>query len=96
MDQIIEIHDFDAPELDVFARMTENQLLYRDEPEKAMFIAESPKVVDRALDASCVPVCLLVEKSQLNGEAADTIKRCGHVPVFVSSAELLKNLPDSA
>ena len=92
MDQMIEIKDFDAPELDVFARMTENQLLYRDEPEKAMFIAESPKVVDRALDAGCVPVCLLVEKSQLGGEAACTIERCGQVPVFVSSAELLKNL----
>lgn len=62
MPNIIEIHDFSAPELDVYARLTENQLLNRAEPEKGIFIAESPKVVLRALDAGCVPISLLVEK----------------------------------
>ena len=62
MPNIIEITDFNAPELDIYARLTENQLLNRHEPEKGLFIAESPKVIDRALDAGCVPVSLLLEK----------------------------------
>ena len=53
MPNIIKISNFDAPELDIYARMTEAQLLNRHEPEKGMFIAESPKVVERALDAGC-------------------------------------------
>ena len=56
MPNIIEIHDFNAPELDIYARLTENQLLNRHEPEKGLFIAESPKVIERALNAGCVPV----------------------------------------
>ena len=65
MPNIIEIHDFNAPELDIYARLTENQLLNRHEPEKGLFIAESPKVIERALNAGCVPVSLLIEKSIL-------------------------------
>ena len=71
MSNIIELRDFHAPELDVYARMTENQLLNRAEPQKGLFIAESPKVVERALDAGYVPVSLLVETKHLEGEAKD-------------------------
>ena len=65
MAQMIEITDFDAPELDVYARLTENQLINRHEPEKGMFIAESPKVIERALDAGYMPVSILTEKGIL-------------------------------
>ena len=65
MPNIIEITDFEAPELDVYARLTENQLLNRHEPEKGLFIAESPKVIERALDAGCVPISLLLERKHV-------------------------------
>ena len=76
MPNIIEITDFHAPELDIFARLTENQLLNRHEPEKGMFIAESPKVVERALDAGCTPVSLLLERKHITGQAADLLRLC--------------------
>ena len=63
MANIIEITDFSAPELDIYARLTEAQLLNRHEPEKGIFIAESPKVIERALDAGCVPISLLMKQS---------------------------------
>ena len=81
---LIEITDFHAPELDVYARLTEAQLLNRFEPKKGMFIAESPKVIMRALDAGCKPVSLLVERSHINEEAAEAIRRCGDVPVYTA------------
>ena len=87
-----EITDFTAPELDVYARLTEAQLLNRFEPKKGMFIAESPKVIGRALDAGCVPVSLLVERNHVNAEAAEVIGRCGDVPVFTASLEVLTQL----
>ena len=62
MKHLIDITDFSAPELDVYARLTENQLLNRHEPEKGIFIAESPKVIGRALDAGCVPISFLMER----------------------------------
>ena len=62
MPNIIEITDFNSPELDVYARLNENQLINRHEPEKGLFIAESPKVIERALQAGCTPVSLLLEK----------------------------------
>ena len=65
MPNIIEITDFAAPELDVYARLTEAQLLNREHPEQGLFIAESPKVVERALDAGCVPVSLLVQREHI-------------------------------
>lgn len=77
MPNIIEITDFEAPELDVYARLNENQLLNRHEPEKGLFIAESPKVIERALDAGCVPVSLLLERKHVEGQARDIIARCG-------------------
>ena len=90
--ELIEITDFTAPELDVYARLTEAQLLNRFEPKKGMFIAESPKVIMRALDAGCVPVSLLVERNHINAEAAEAIERCGDVPVFTASMDILTQL----
>ena len=87
-----EITDFEAPELDVYARLTEAQLLNRFEPKKGMFIAESPKVIQRALDAGCQPVSLLVERGHVNEEAAEAIERCGDVPVFTAPLEVLTKL----
>ena len=77
MSNIIEITDFMAPELDVYARLSEGQLLNRHEPEKGMFIAESPKVIERALDAGCVPVSFLAERRHVGGEGKELIERCG-------------------
>ena len=92
MSNIIKISDFNAPELDIYARMSEGQLLNRHEPEKGMFIAESPKVVARALDAGYVPVSILVEDRHVEGEAGEIIKRCGQIPVFTAEFEVLKQL----
>ena len=92
MKEFMEITDFSAPELDVYARLTEAQLLNRYEPKKGMFIAESPKVIMRALDAGCVPVSLLVERNHVNEEAAQAIERCGDVPVYTASLEVLTQL----
>ncbi len=92
MANIIEITDFAAPELDVYARLTENQLLNRHEPEKGLFIAESPKVIERALDAGCVPTSLLMEKKHVEGQAHDIIARCGDVPIFVAEFDVLTQL----
>ena len=77
MANIIEITDFSAPELDIYARLTEAQLLNRHEPEKGIFIAESPKVIERALDAGCVPISLLMETKHAGTQAREIIRRCG-------------------
>ena len=92
MANIIEITDFLAPELDVYARLSEGQLLNRHEPSKGMFIAESPKVIERALDAGCVPVSLILEKKHIEGEAKEIIKRCGEIPVYTAEFDVLKAL----
>ena len=92
MPNIIEITDFNAPELDIYARLTENQLLNRHEPEKGLFIAESPKVIDRALDAGCVPFSLLLEKKHIEGQAKNIISRCGNVPVYTAEFNILTQL----
>ena len=92
MPNIIEITDFHAPELDVYARLTEAQLLNRFDPKNAMFIAESPKVIERALDAGCVPVSLLMEHKHIDGQAAGVIARCGDVPVFTAEFDILTQL----
>ena len=89
MPNIIEITDFQAPELDVYARLTENQLVNRADPANALFIAESPNVIHRALDAGCVPVSLLLERKHIEGQAKDIIARCGDLPVYTSSLEVL-------
>lgn len=92
MPNILEITDIAAPELDVFARLTEAQLRARQEPEKGVFIAESPKVIERALDAGCRPVSLLMERRHIRGQAADIIARCGDVPVYTGDSALLAGL----
>ena len=89
---LIEITDFHAPELDVYARLTEAQLLNRFEPAKGMFIAESPKVIMRALDAGCQPVSILVERSRIVGESLDVIHRCEGVPVYTADLDVLTQL----
>ena len=89
---VIEITSFDDPALDVYARLTEAQLLNRFEPAKGMFIAESPKVIHRALDAGYEPVSFLVERKHLQGEAADVIARCGDIPVYTAEFDILTKL----
>lgn len=92
MANIIEITDFEAPELDVYARLTEVQLLNRAEPQKGIFIAESPKVIERALDAGCVPISILVEKKHIEGQAHEIIMRCGDIPVYTADFDVLTKL----
>lgn len=92
MPNIVEVTDLTRPELDVFTRLTEAQLRNRLEPEKGIFIAESPKVIARALDAGCVPVSLLMERRHIDGDAADIIARCSGVPVFTAEREVLAKL----
>ena len=92
MPDIIEITDFNTPELDVYARLNENQLINRHEPKKGLFIAESPKVVDRALNAGYTPVSLLLERKHITGEARDIIARCGNIPVYTADFDVLTQL----
>ena len=92
MPNIIEITDFHASELDPYARLTQNQLRNRLEPEKGIFIAESPKVIDRALDAGYKPVSLLMERKQITGPAAGILSRCGDAPVYTADREMLAEL----
>ena len=92
MPNIIEITDFHAPELDPYARLTQNQLRNRLEPEKGIFIAESPKVIDRALDAGYKPVSLLMERKQITVPAAGILSRCGDAPVYTADREMLAEL----
>ena len=92
MNQIIEITDFLDPALDVYARLSENQLVNRDDPARGLFIAESPKVIHRALDAGCVPVSILVEDRQIAGEAASVLARCQGIPVYTAPFDVLTKL----
>ena len=92
MSNIIEVTDLSLPELDVFARLTEAQLRCRLEPEKGIFIAESPKVIERALDAGYEPVSLLMERRHIEGQARDIIARCGDIPVYTAGGDLLAEL----
>ena len=92
MINIIEIKDFSAPELDVYARLTEGQLLNRHEPEKGLFIAESPKVVERALDAGYTPVSLLLERKHILGEARGVVERCQDIPIYTADFDVLTQL----
>ena len=92
MAKIVEIQDLDRPELDVFARLTEAQRRNRLEPEKGVFIAESPKVIVRALDAGCKPVAFLMERRHIEGQARELLARCGNVPVYTADREILAAL----
>ena len=92
MSKIISVEDFSAPELDVYARLTENQLLNRADPDKALFVAESPVVIERALDSGCVPVSFLMEDKHVEGKGRPLIERCGDVPVYSAPLEVLVRL----
>ena len=92
MPRVIEIEEYSSPELDVYARLTENQLVNRADPENGLFIAESPNVIDRALDAGCVPVSMLLEKKHIAGQAAGIISRCGEIPIFTAALPVLTQL----
>ena len=89
---IIELTDFNAPELDIYARLKENQLQHYFEPALGLFIAESPNVIERALNSGCKPYSILVESSQLNKDAAKIISRCGDIPVYTAPLEVLTRL----
>ena len=89
---VIEIKDFNAPELDVYARLSENQLLNREHPENGIFIAESPKVIERALDSGCAPISMLVEKKHIETQAKELIERCKDIPVFNAEFDILTQL----
>lgn len=92
MANIIEITEIADPQLDLFARLTEAQLRSRIEPEKGVFIAESPKVIDLALDAGHLPVALLMERRHLEGQGKAIIQRCGGIPVYTADREVLAGL----
>ena len=92
MATIIEITDFSAPELDVYARLTENQLVCRRDPAQGLFIAESPVVIGRALDGGCEPVSFLMETKHVTGKGAALIARCPGVPVYAAPEEVLCSL----
>lgn len=89
---IKEITDFSAPELDVYARLSENQLLHYYEPNGGLFIAESPKVIARAWKAGCRPVSLLVEDRHVEGEAKELLAQCPDIPVYTASLPVLTKL----
>lgn len=92
MPKITIIRDFTDPELDIYARLSERQLLRYHEPDWGIFIAESPKVILRALEAGYVPVSLLMETKHVEGEGREVIARCGDVPVYTAEFSLLKEL----
>ena len=92
MPQIIEITDLSRPELDVFCRLTEAQLRNRLEPEKGVFIAESPTVIGLALDAGYEPLALLTERKFIERKAAGIIARCGEIPLYTGEREVLARL----
>ena len=92
MGEIIEITDFSAPALDMYARMSENQLAHAYEPDAGVFIAESPNVILRALDAGYEPESILIEKKQIGGAGAEVIKRCADVPVYTAEFDVLTKL----
>lgn len=93
MANIIEIHDFSDPALDIYARLTENQLLNRTDPDNALFVAESPLVIGRALDALCEPVSFLMERQHTQGKGREILARCYQdIPVYTADESVLTQL----
>lgn len=92
MAKIIEITDISAPELDVYARLTHAQLRNRLEPDKGIFIAESPKVIKLALNAGCTPLSLLMERKHIIGDGAEIIAKCPKIPIYTANREVLSSL----
>lgn len=92
MAEIIEIQDISVPELAPFARLTEAQLRQRSDPEKGLFIAESTKVIEYALNFGCEPIAFLMERRHINGQAAGIIAACADTPVYTGDSEILAEL----
>ena len=92
MPNITEITDFNAPELDVYARLSERQLARYYEPQTGLFIAESPKVIQRAIDAGHTPVSFLMERKHTDTQAADIIAQCTDTPVYTAEFDVLTQL----
>ena len=92
MPNVIEITDFSAPELDIYARLTEAQLRSPEGPEGGVFVAESPKVIQRAMDSGCTPVSFLVERRHLTGQAREVLEQGGDVPVYTAEFDVLTQL----
>jgi tRNA G18 (ribose-2'-O)-methylase SpoU len=92
MPKIIEINDFSAPELDVFSRLTGAQLRNKLEPDKGIFIAESPTVIEVALNSGCEPLSMLTEDRLINGAVSRIIERVGDIPIYTAKRELLAKL----
>ncbi len=88
----IKVTDFQDPRLDVYARLTEAQLAQVPGPQQGLFIAESPKVIGRALDAGCKPVSILIEENNWSPEAEEIIARCLDVPVYTGENKVLAQL----
>ena len=89
---IIEITRLDHPGVELYATLTEAQLRNRLDPAKGVFIAESPKVIDVALNAGYEPLSMLCEAKHLTGDAAPLLARCGDIPIYTGSRELLASL----
>ncbi|MBR5551638.1 MAG: RNA methyltransferase [Muribaculaceae bacterium] len=89
---IIEITSLNEPGVEVFTSLTEAQLRNRLDPTKGIFIAESPKVINVALNAGYEPISLLCERKHISGDAAEIIARCGDIPVYTGDRELLATL----
>ena len=92
MQEFIRIYDFDSPELDVFVRLTGAQLRNKLEPDKGIFIAESPTVIEVALNSGCEPISLLTDERLINGAVKGIIERCPDIPVYVADREVLTKL----
>lgn len=92
MSEFIKIDSFSDPRLDVFVRLTGAQLRSKLEPEKGVFIAESPTVIEVALDSGCEPIALLTDERLINGSVEKIIKRCEGVPIYTASKEVLEQL----
>ena len=92
MADIRPITDYNAPELDVFARLNEREICPRDQRDDGLFIAESPNVIHRALDAGFTPVSLLMEARHIEGQAKEIVARCGDIPLYTAPLEVLTQL----
>ncbi len=89
---VIQIQSLEHPGVEVFSTLTEAQLRNRLEPSKGIFIAESPKVIQVALNAGYQPLALLCEERHITGDAANIIKQCGDIPIYTGNRELLASL----
>lgn len=92
MSEFIKIEDFSDPSLDIFVRLTGAQLRSKIESERGVFIAESPTVIEVALDSGCEPIALLTDEKLINGAVAKIIERCSDVPIYTATKDVLENL----